>query len=85
MPAIYSSCAGGDFYIEILGITLNTKATDRNEEYALGLVAAGLVVSIVPSHSIGNLWYLNRPSKYFLQVGLFIITVRNIVGYAATE
>lgn len=42
------------FATQKLGVTLNTKATVRNEEYALDLVAAGLGVSIVPSHSTGD-------------------------------
>ena len=39
------------FAIQDQGIRINTKATLSNEEYALDLVAAGLGVSLVPSHS----------------------------------
>jgi len=39
------------FAIQDQGIRVNTKATLSNEEYALDLVAAGLGVSLVPSHS----------------------------------
>lgn len=35
------------------GIAVDTKATVRTEEYALDLVAAGLGISVIPSHSIG--------------------------------
>ena len=33
------------------GLTINTKATFSTEEYALDLIAAGLGISLVPSHS----------------------------------
>jgi len=33
------------------GIKINTKAVVSNEEYALDMVAAGLGISLVPSHS----------------------------------
>ncbi|MFK5925712.1 MAG: LysR family transcriptional regulator [Desulfuromusa sp.] len=39
------------FAIQEQGIKINTKATFSNEEYALDLVAAGLGISLVPSHS----------------------------------
>ena len=39
------------FAIQKQGITINTKATVSTEEYALDLIAAGLGVSLVPSHS----------------------------------
>ncbi|MEE4253994.1 MAG: LysR family transcriptional regulator [Desulfuromusa sp.] len=39
------------FAIQDQGIRINTKATLSNEEYALDLVAAGLGISLVPSHS----------------------------------
>ena len=40
-----------NFAIQDQGITINTKATISTEEYALDLIAAGLGVSLVPSHS----------------------------------
>ncbi len=40
-----------NYAIQKHGIQINTKATFSNEEYALDLVAAGLGVSVVPSHS----------------------------------
>ena len=40
-----------NYAIQKQGIRLNTKATFSNEEYALDLVAAGLGISLVPSHS----------------------------------
>ena len=40
-----------NFAIQKQGIQINTKATFSTEEYALDLVAAGLGVSLVPSHS----------------------------------
>ncbi len=40
-----------NFAIQQQGITVNTKATFSTEEYALDLVAAGLGISLVPSHS----------------------------------
>ncbi|MDX2479835.1 MAG: LysR family transcriptional regulator [Desulfuromusa sp.] len=40
-----------NFAIQKQGIRINTKATFSNEEYALDLVAAGLGISLVPSHS----------------------------------
>lgn len=42
------------FATQKLGITLDIKATVKNEEYALDLVAAGLGISVVPSHSTSN-------------------------------
>lgn len=42
------------FATQKLGIILDVKATVKNEEYALDLVAAGLGISIVPSHSTSN-------------------------------
>jgi DNA-binding transcriptional LysR family regulator len=39
------------FAIQSKGIDINTKATVSTEEYALDLVAAGLGISMVPSHS----------------------------------
>lgn len=43
-----------NFAIQANNIEINTKATVSNEEYALDLVAAGLGVSLVPSHSVGS-------------------------------
>ena len=40
-----------NFAIQEQGIHINTKATFSTEEYALDLVAAGLGISLVPSHS----------------------------------
>ena len=40
-----------NFAIQKQGIQINTKATFSTEEYALDLVAAGLGISLVPSHS----------------------------------
>jgi DNA-binding transcriptional LysR family regulator len=40
-----------NFAIQEQGITVNTKATFSTEEYALDLVAAGLGISLIPSHS----------------------------------
>ena len=40
-----------NFAIQKQGIKINTKATFSTEEYALDLVAAGLGISLVPSHS----------------------------------
>ncbi len=40
-----------NFAIQKQGIHINTKATFSTEEYALDLVAAGLGISLVPSHS----------------------------------
>jgi DNA-binding transcriptional LysR family regulator len=40
-----------NFAIQKQGITVNTKATFSTEEYALDLVAAGLGISLIPSHS----------------------------------
>jgi len=37
--------------IQEQGLTINTKATFNTEEYALDLIAAGLGISLVPSHS----------------------------------
>ncbi|WP_026291786.1 LysR family transcriptional regulator [Marinobacterium rhizophilum] len=42
------------FAIAERGLQLDVKATVRTEEYALDLVAAGLGVSVVPSHSTGH-------------------------------
>ena len=42
-----------NFAIQKSKITLDTKATVKTEEYALDLVAAGLGLSVVPSHSTG--------------------------------
>jgi len=39
------------FAVQTSNISVDTKATVRTEEYALDLVAAGLGVSLVPSHS----------------------------------
>ena len=39
------------FAIQDQGIRIKTKATLSNEEYALDLVAAGLGISLIPSHS----------------------------------
>ena len=39
------------FAVQKSTISVNTKATVRTEEYALDLVAAGLGISLVPSHS----------------------------------
>jgi DNA-binding transcriptional LysR family regulator len=39
------------FAVQKSKITIDTKATVKTEEYALDLVAAGLGVSLVPSHS----------------------------------
>lgn len=41
------------FAVQKNNISINTKATVKTEEYALDLVAAGLGISIVPSHSTG--------------------------------
>jgi LysR family transcriptional regulator, benzoate and cis,cis-muconate-responsive activator of ben and cat genes len=43
-----------NFAIQINSIELNTKATVSTEEYALDLVAAGLGISLVPSHSTSH-------------------------------
>lgn len=40
-----------NYAIQEQGIHINTKATFSTEEYALDLVAAGLGISLVPSHS----------------------------------
>ncbi|MEA3544671.1 MAG: LysR family transcriptional regulator substrate-binding protein, partial [Thermodesulfobacteriota bacterium] len=40
-----------NFAVQNQGIQINTKATFSTEEYALDLVAAGLGISLVPSHS----------------------------------
>ncbi|MEA3363793.1 MAG: LysR family transcriptional regulator [Thermodesulfobacteriota bacterium] len=40
-----------NFAVQKQGIQINTKATFSTEEYALDLVAAGLGISLVPSHS----------------------------------
>lgn len=40
-----------NFALQEQGIHINTKATFSTEEYALDLVAAGLGISLVPSHS----------------------------------
>ena len=42
-----------NFAIQKSKITLDTKATVKTEEYALDLVAAGLGLSVIPSHSTG--------------------------------
>lgn len=42
-----------NFAIQKSKITIDTKATVKTEEYALDLVAAGLGLSVIPSHSIG--------------------------------
>lgn len=41
------------FAVQKSNITVDTKATVKTEEYALDLVAAGLGISLVPSHSTG--------------------------------
>jgi LysR family transcriptional regulator, benzoate and cis,cis-muconate-responsive activator of ben and cat genes len=41
------------FAVQKSNITIDTKATVKTEEYALDLVAAGLGISLVPSHSTG--------------------------------
>ena len=41
------------FAVQKSGISVDTKATVKTEEYALDLVAAGLGISLVPSHSTG--------------------------------
>jgi LysR family transcriptional regulator, benzoate and cis,cis-muconate-responsive activator of ben and cat genes len=41
------------FAVQKSNITIDTKATVMTEEYALDLVAAGLGISLVPSHSTG--------------------------------
>jgi len=52
------------FATEKQGTTLDIKATVKNEEYALDLVAAGLGISVVPSHSTTNhLNIVTRPVK----------------------
>lgn len=43
-----------NFAIQVNNIEINTKATVSTEEYALDLVAAGLGISLVPSHSTSN-------------------------------
>ena len=42
-----------NFAIQKSQITIDTKATVKTEEYALDLVAAGLGLSVIPSHSNG--------------------------------
>ncbi len=42
-----------DFAIQKNKLTIATKATVKTEEYALDLVAAGLGISVIPSHSAG--------------------------------
>ncbi|MCF6178176.1 MAG: LysR family transcriptional regulator [Geopsychrobacter sp.] len=41
------------FAVQKSNIHIDTKATVKTEEYALDLVAAGLGISVIPSHSIG--------------------------------
>ena len=41
------------FAVQKSGISVDTKATVKTEQYALDLVAAGLGISLVPSHSTG--------------------------------
>lgn len=43
------------FATEEKGVLLDVKAVVKNEEYALDLVAAGLGISVVPSHSTSKL------------------------------
>jgi DNA-binding transcriptional LysR family regulator len=43
-----------NFALQVNNIEINTKATVSTEEYALDLVAAGLGISLVPSHSTAN-------------------------------
>jgi len=43
-----------NFAVQNQGIKINTKATFSTEEYALDLVAAGLGISLVPSHSTAH-------------------------------
>ena len=42
------------FALQKSNISVDTKATVKTEEYALDLVAAGLGISLVPSHSTGQ-------------------------------
>ncbi|MBV5330096.1 MAG: LysR family transcriptional regulator [Chlorobium sp.] len=42
-----------NYAVQRSNISINTKAVVKTEEYALDLVAAGLGVSLVPSHSTG--------------------------------
>jgi DNA-binding transcriptional LysR family regulator len=42
-----------NFAVQSSKITIDIKATVKTEEYALDLVAAGLGISVIPSHSIG--------------------------------
>ena len=42
-----------NFAVQNSKITIDIKATVKTEEYALDLVAAGLGISVIPSHSIG--------------------------------
>ncbi len=63
------------FAIQDQGIRINTKATLSNEEYALDLVAAGLGISLVPSHSVDH-----RPDLVTRDIS--DIKLQRIVGLA---
>ena len=43
-----------NFALQVNNIEVNTKTSVKTEEYALDLVAAGLGISLVPSHSTSN-------------------------------
>lgn len=63
------------FAIQDQGIRINTRATFSNEEYALDLVACGIGISLVPSHST-----VRRPDVVTRDIS--DIKLKRIVGLA---